>query len=338
MEVPSDADQADRAVTAITRLGRASGFQGDPDRFATGLACEAAKEMLIRRAKALIGESLGSPVLSSKSCDGTPIRTKFHASGTLPSGKRVKSSGKQGREILVSNQFLRFKHPVEGWRGSCLLSEPVPLTCTKSAPAILSAARKTWASLRSLGATKCCVEHYCWDRAGITALEREVREWHLTQPVPMSDDGGTGVQELLEFVLVTACALHDGQNAFRWGLLSHCQNRQLMRDVYISIEALRNSTDLLHSRISSWIASVLNFREARGMDWVSRQQDILTALGVEADIVELLASDLELSWEGGCLWVREGAQVTHSAPLSQSFPDARNMPLLENLFKLVNIV
>ena len=128
----SDADQADRAVATITRLGRASGFQTDPDRFATGLACEAAKEMLIRRAKALIGESLGSPVLSSKSCDGTPIRTKFRASGSLPSGKRVKSSGKQGREILVSNQFLRFKHPVEGWRDPAFS----PSLCHSPAPSL----------------------------------------------------------------------------------------------------------------------------------------------------------------------------------------------------------
>ena len=156
----------------------------------------------------------------------------------------------------------------------------------------------------------CIVEHYCWDRAGITALEREVREWHLTQPVPPdSDEFGPGVQELLEFVVITPCALHDGQNAFRWGLLSRCQDSQLMRDLYISVEALRNSTDLLHSKMNSWIVQRLDFREARGLDWVCRQRDLWTALGVEADIVELLATELELCFEGSRLCVKHGAKV-----------------------------
>ena len=82
-----------------------------------------------------------------------------------------------------------------------------------------------------------------------------------------------------------------------------------MRDLYISIEALRNSTDLLHSRMNSWIVQRLDFRPARGLDWVGRQRDLWTALGVEADTVELLAAELELCFEDSKLCVREGAKV-----------------------------
>jgi len=81
-----------------------------------------------------------------------------------------------------------------------------------------------------------------------------------------------------------------------------------MRDMYISVEALRNSTDLLHSKMNSWIVQRLDFREARGLDWVCRQRDLWTALGVEADIVELLATELELCFEGFRLCVKHGTK------------------------------
>ena len=304
----ADASAAEKAVCLLSSLGKASTFvaSGGSE---VGAACEAAKETLLGRAREMIDSALGAAVLSSKSCDGTPIRTQFEASRQLPSGKRVQARGKQGRELLVSNQFIRYNDPVEGWQTCCLLSEPVPLSEGKAASAILAAARRTWRSLRSLGATHCVLEHYCWDRASITALEREVREWHLTQPVPISDDFEPGVLELMEFVAITPCALHDSQNAFRWGLLSQCQDRQLMRDVYISVEALRNSADLLHSRMNTWLVSVMDFHPARGEDWVGRQRAVWTALGVEADLAELLATELELCWEGDKLWVKEGAKV-----------------------------
>ena len=306
-----DSSAVASATTALLSLGKASDFVKKNDN-SVAVACEASKEILIRRVQFMIASSVGQPLLSSKSCDGTPVRAQFSANKALPTGKRVPTRGKMGKELLVANQFVRYNHPAEGWQTSCLLAEPVPLSEGKAASAILSAARRTWKSLRSLGAKGGVLEHYCWGRAGITALERLVREWHHTQPVPVSDEFGPEVLKLLELVVVTPCALHDSQNAFRWGLLSQCQDRQLMRDVYISVEALRNSADLLHSRIGSWIALTVDFREARGMDWVCRQRELWTALGVDADFVELLSAELELSFEGDTLWVKRGAQVTYT--------------------------
>ena len=119
-------------------------------------------------------------------------------------------------DILVSNQFIRFEDPGRGWQTICILSEPVPLTKGKDVPHIMSAAQKTWHSLRALGAKGCVVEHYCWDRAGITALERMVRHWHMTQAVPGTLPYSPEICKHLEFVVVTPCAFDDSQNAFRW--------------------------------------------------------------------------------------------------------------------------
>ena len=145
-----------------------------------------------------------------------PLRCLHYGSRSLPGAKKQRCHGKRGVEVLVSNQFIRYHDPGHGWRTVCLLSEPAPLTISKEVPMILAAARRSWTSLRSLGATGCIVEHYCWGRAGISALERECRRWHLSQPIPDAVRYPVGTREHLEFVLCTPCALHDSQNAFRW--------------------------------------------------------------------------------------------------------------------------
>ena len=264
--------------------------------------------MLLSRAKDLVARSLGLPLLSSKSCDGTPIRCQHYASERLPGGKKAKTRGKKGVEILVANQFIRYQDPGSGWQDCCILTEPVPLTETKEVPMVLAAARKTWHSLRALGATGCIVEHYCWDRAGITALERHIRQWHEVQPVPDAVSYPPKVREHLEFVVVTPCALHDSQNAFRWAFHSECTDRSLMRDIYISVESLRNSSDLLSSRLASWIGQHLVLVDGRGPLWREQRRELWMGLGIDQEIVDLLV-DLELCWDGDRLCVLWGAEV-----------------------------
>ena len=104
----------------------------------------------------------------------------------------------------------------------------------------------------------CCIEHYCWDRASIVALDRETRKWHLEQHLPPLPALITpAIAKLTEFVLVTPCALHDSQNAFRWGLHSQFTDKELTRDTYIAIESLRRSADLIKSHIYEWVGDVL---------------------------------------------------------------------------------
>ena len=197
-------------------------------------------------AQAFVSSAGQRPMLSSKSCDGTPITVVHRQTRHQPTGKAVRSQGKQCVEFLVQNQFLRCDMGPDGWQSRVLLAEPTPLWRGKSVPAILSAARRDWRTLRSLGHCGCAVEHYCWDRAGITALDRDTRKWHLVQPLPpLPMHIAPEVARLTEFVVVTACALHDAQNAFKWALWKQFVEKELTRDIYIGIESLRKSADLL---------------------------------------------------------------------------------------------
>ena len=301
---------AQRAVDTLLGLGRASGMLSKTDSNHVAAVCEATKEMLVIRAKAMVAKAAGMPVLSSKSCDGTPIKTMHYASHRLSGGKRQKTHGKRGVEVLVSNEFIRYQDPSDGWQTACILSEPVPLTQGKQVVLVTAAARSTcWHSLRALGATGCTVEHYVWDRAGIEALERHARAWHAAQPAFESELYPADEAEFMEFIVVTPCALHDSQNAFRWAFLPQCKDRALMRDLYIVTASLRNSSDLFTSRIYTWIAQSLIFVEPRGAVWEAEARELWSTLDVEPAMVDTMVSDLQLHWDGEHICVLAGAKV-----------------------------
>ena len=300
---------AQGAVCTLQSLGRAAGMLSDTETPRVGAVCEATKDMLLSRAKKLVASSHGLPLLSSKSCDGTPIRCEHYSTWKLPGQKSQRGRAKRGVEVLVSNQFVRYQDPGHGWQTCCILSEPVPLTLGKEVPMVLAAARKTWHSLRALGACGCIVEHYCWDRAGLSALERSCREWHMSQPIPDAVHiWPEAVRQYLEFVVVTPCALHDSQNAFRWAFGEECKDRALMRDLYISVESLRNSADLLSSRLASWVGSCIRFVGEQGPLWRKHRRELWSGLDVSPEVVELLV-EMELRWDGDQLLVMQGAQV-----------------------------
>ena len=76
-------------------------------------------------------------------------------------------------------------------------------------------------------------------------------------------------------------------------------NRDMMRDIYIAIESLRNTADLISEHMASWVSSRLKFVDDRGPDWVAEQQQVWMALGVELEQAELLSERLQYCFEDG---------------------------------------
>ena len=105
-----------------------------------GIGCEVTKAVLHRRVEDLVDDALGLPILSSKSCDGTPMNVAHWSNHTLPTGKKVQVRGREGREFLVSNQFVRAFLPDDSTRTAVLMSEAVPLHEGKTARTVLAAA------------------------------------------------------------------------------------------------------------------------------------------------------------------------------------------------------
>ena len=212
----------------------------------------------------------------------------------------------------MCNQFVRAVLPDGQQKTAVLLNEAVPLYHGKQVTSVLAAAHRGWANLRDFGHRGLLLDHFVWDRAGLTKLESESRLWHASRkrPSPPSDMNEEMFAHM-DMMVVTPCSLHDAQNAFRWGLLNKFQDRQLMRDIYISVESLRNSADIISSSVSAWVLRMISFAPPRENQWMDEQRALLAALSVDLEIAELVVDQLQLCWEGGRLWVSEDAQVKH---------------------------
>ena len=170
------ADSVSSAIADIRKLAKASGLLEKNSEHQLATACEASKEMLKARAKGLVEAAGRGALLTSKSCGGAPLVTTVHTRAKMSSGEKVSGHGRAGKEFLVSNQFFRSRRADGSWDIAVTLSEPVVLDHGKSANVILEASRVGWKTLRQMGHLGPAVEHYCWDRAGYTALERLTRQ------------------------------------------------------------------------------------------------------------------------------------------------------------------
>ena len=77
------------------------------------IACEAAKSMLEESVRNLVSDALGLPVLSSRSCDDTPLTTAVRIPIGTHAGKKRTAIGKSSNEFLVKNEFVRCRMPGE---------------------------------------------------------------------------------------------------------------------------------------------------------------------------------------------------------------------------------
>ena len=101
-----------------------------------------------------------------------------------------------------------------------------------------------------------------FDRCGFSPLKMHFEAWH---EVRCSDFGTPGARHSFEILWMTAlvvfapCALHAAQNAFTWSMAGCMADPELLRNVHIAVESLRNSTDLLVKHVAMWIHTRLRF-------------------------------------------------------------------------------
>ena len=304
---------AEDAFERISALGKTSAVTDTSGTRQVAVGCEAVKEMLYIAAKDLVADVGNRPMLTSKSCDGTPVRTVHRSTHKLPSGKTVLAHGHQSNEFMIVNQWMRARLVDESLATRVLLHEPVQLKFGKSVNAILSVCWARWFSLRQLGHHGIAIEHYAFDRAGFTKLNRLIRQWHEEERKGWRHDipGRTPDEaDLMEWLVTTPCALHDCHNSFKWALFHWFQDKDMLRDCYVGVESLRNSMGALDRELGSWVALKLSFHEGRGEGWVLRQVQLLEALKVSAEAVDLLAHQLQLYFDAGSgrLYVTEAAR------------------------------
>ena len=178
----ASSQRSNAAADLLKQLAQCSYTLDSNQRWELKVLTEAGKAVLEDGARQLVRDAGGLPLLCYRSCDGTPLSVHFRKSVELkfgPAGsKKRQISGKSAKEILVKNEFLRCQFPGGKWVTKIALKEPVSLDFDKSVPSILAVCAREWLTLRQRGHAGPAVEHYVFDRAGYTALERITRQMH----------------------------------------------------------------------------------------------------------------------------------------------------------------
>ena len=90
-------------------------------------------------------------------------------------------------------------------------------------------------------------------------------------------------------------------------MFSQFADKEVMRDIYIAIESLRRSADLIDSHLYEWISAKMPYHDDPGDDWVQRRRVLWMELCVDMVTAELLAEKLQLWWEDDALCILRGA-------------------------------
>ena len=86
------------------------------------------------------------PILTSKSADGTPVSAtvSFRYKRLQVLGTSFRRSGRECKEFLLKNQYIRWVSSTGEVVTRCLLQDPLPLTHGKTVHAIFTACKKDW--------------------------------------------------------------------------------------------------------------------------------------------------------------------------------------------------
>ena len=83
-----------------------------------------------------------------------------------------------------------------------------------------------------------------WDRAKFQALSCLVKAWHGSQEYAATEDMSGQLLSLTQFTVTNACSCHDVHKAMEWAMFFEYANKELLRDIHVAVESVRNSMDL----------------------------------------------------------------------------------------------
>jgi hypothetical protein len=168
----------------------------------------------------------------------------------------VKRQGGATLEYLVQHGLLRTYDANGVAQTAVVLRDPLPLTHGKTAWAVFAAGIAFVPTLRQLDHAGIAVQHYVLNRALHGALVRHFAQHHALlakEQAPASSAHQCGqLQWLLEWLVDTGCSAHDVHRGLTWGLHMYRQDLTLLKDVYVGIDSLRSSYDIILGALPLW--------------------------------------------------------------------------------------
>ena len=203
---------------------------------------EGLKLHLEEQAAALIQRCGEQPLVVSYSSDGTPLLLQNVTTSRLPSGAVLRRAGKRRVEFLLQRGVLVSKDINGVAEAAHVLQDPIAMSDGKKAPHLFKAYTQFMPNPRTLGASGIVIFHYSFDRAMFEPLMRMVTGRHSLQYDPAFNDDiddNAGLLQLSDWIVGTACAMHDTHNALKWSV-GEFSTAQLLKDFNVTTQSLRN--------------------------------------------------------------------------------------------------
>ena len=238
--------------------------------------------------KKFVQGARGLPMLMSYTVDPTSIalvatHTQKQKSST------VLRKGKVLHELLMQRLVLK-RSGGDGSIPHMVIGYPVVLSQGKSARHIFQSAQKFLPLPGQWHHDGFLLVHVCADGALHSPLA-DLMLAHQQARGHEQETAESGVAEVSasqQILLVTCpCAAHVIQNSLKWSLPQFV-NEDLLKDLHVTVESLRNSFSLLQSHLYEFLLQHLRFREgphdenAAGGNWVRprpRRPPPVTVLG-----------------------------------------------------------
>ena len=127
-----------------------------------------------------------------------------------------------------------------------------------------------------------------------------IHNLHYTVQRATGTAGRVGMMEALDWFVPTGCSNHDCQHALKWGmrelLRAGGSEDDVLKQLWVRIESLRDSCDQLHRTMASFIIDKLEPTDCNYPRHI--EYDFWVCLGVDTSVADILA-DMRVRWSGG---------------------------------------
>eukprot|EP00971_Amphidinium_carterae_P348681 6490623-Amphidinium_carterae.1 len=292
-----------REVALLKAFGKPSTPHTAQDVSSIYRLAETLKVHLCEEVNKIARSAGGQPFMLWYSCDATPAKVPVsvfaHGHGVFQQG--VHRSGKAGMEFLLEVLFASTITCTGSIQSAVYLREPRPLSKGKTALHHLACYEQCVRGIQ-IPREGIVIEVFCSDRMLFSSLSELI--WQHCE-LKLSEKKASALEHLLHWNLAIPCSMHDGQNALKWAVAGQCQSSSLVADLYIVIESLRNSFDLLHLKLPEHIRTHLEFTQERCDESVLYQ--FWMALGAGGEVLNMLVN-MQLRFVQNKLLVYEGWQ------------------------------
>ena len=212
----------------------------------------------------LIPENRRQPALFTYMSDGwgSTVTSRFPAAVAV--GKHVIRNARFRHEFLLQLGLLKVRQSDGRIASAVVLDGAVSLRNGKRSWQCLTAGCEFLPKMRHAGLEGVVSSFYVFDGLLASSLSRRFQVRHRLYysdlgPLPGAEHA---LSSLTDWVWCTTCASHNMANAIKCGMRELC-SEELLKNVHVVVESLRNGADGLHSHVLQFLVQVLRFTPNR---------------------------------------------------------------------------